>query len=504
MRTPVNFRAEEDRAAFAALRLDVGIVAAYGLILPQAILGAPARGCLNVHGSLLPRWRGAAPVQRAILAGDAITGITIMQMERGLDTGPMLLRGTTRIDRKTAGELSAELAALGAKLMVETLARLDALTAEPQPDDGVTYAHKIEKAEARLDFDRPAVEVERAVRAFNPAPGAYIEISGERLRILAATVIDTGGPPGVVLDADADHRLRRRSAPAHHRPACRTACDAGRSAAQRLAYCRRDTRDVTRFRLKIEYDGRPFAGWQRQANAPSVQAALEAAVIATTGETTAVTGCGRTDAGVHAAGQVAHVDIDRPITAFRLAGALNAHLRPLPVAVVDCAVAAPDFHARFDCTGRRYRYRIVNRRAPLTFDRGLAWRVAEPLDAERMDVAARGLTGRHDFTTFRSAHCQSASPVKTLDMLKVRRSGDEVIIEAAARSFLHHQVRSMAGCLELVGIGRWSADDLMAALAARDRAALGLNAPPDGLTFVSASYADVSAAFTVADRGEHS
>ena len=253
---------------------------------------------------------------------------------------------------------------------------------------------------------------------------------------------------------------------------------------------------MTRFRLTIEYDGRPFAGWQRQANAPSVQAAIEAAVTATTGETAAVTGCGRTDAGVHAAGQVAHVDIAHPIGAFRLAGALNAHLRPLPVAIVGCVAAAPGFHARFDCTGRRYRYRIVNRRAPLTFDRGLAWQVAEPLDADAMHAAATVLIGRHDFTTFRSAHCQSASPVKTLDRLAVRRAGTAVIVEAAARSFLHHQVRSMAGCLKLVGAGRWTADDLAAALAARDRRALGLNAPPDGLTFVDARYDDVSMEFT--------
>ncbi len=245
---------------------------------------------------------------------------------------------------------------------------------------------------------------------------------------------------------------------------------------------------MTRFRFTIEYDGRPFWGWQRQAGGPSVQSAIEAAITAVTGETATVHGSGRTDAGVHAAGQVAHTDIDRPITAFRLREALNARLRPDPVAILDCAVAAPEFHARFDCIGRAYRYRIVNRRAPLTWDKGLAWRVAEPLDAAAMHEAAQRLVGRHDFTTFRSAHCQSRSPEKTLDRLAVHHDGDTVFVEAAARSFLHHQVRSMVGCLMLVGAGRWSETDLAAALAARDRAALGLNAPPDGLTFMAAYY----------------
>ena len=199
VRTPVNFRAEADRAAFAALALDAAVVAAYGLILPQAILDAPRRGCLNVHGSLLPRWRGAAPVQRAILAGDTLTGVTIMQMEAGLDTGPTYLRDTTPVAGKTAGELTAELAAMGARLMIETLARRDTLAAVPQPA-GATYARKIDKAEARIDFGLPAAAVERAVRAFNPAPGAYATIGGERLRILAAEVTAASGAAGITLD----------------------------------------------------------------------------------------------------------------------------------------------------------------------------------------------------------------------------------------------------------------------------------------------------------------
>ncbi len=253
---------------------------------------------------------------------------------------------------------------------------------------------------------------------------------------------------------------------------------------------------MTRFRLTVEYDGAPFMGWQRQRHGPSVQGALEAAVAATTSETATVTGCGRTDAGVHAAGQVAHVDIAKPIDAFRLMEAVNAHLRPQPIAVVACAAATPDFHARFDCTGRTYRYRIVNRRAPLVLDRGRAWQVGVALDAEAMAAAAQVLVGRHDFTTFRSVHCQSRSPVKTLDQLDVARTGDVIEIVAAARSFLHHQVRSMVGCLKLVGEGRWTAGDLAAALAARDRLALGMNAPPEGLTFVTAHYGKVSAGLT--------
>ena len=252
---------------------------------------------------------------------------------------------------------------------------------------------------------------------------------------------------------------------------------------------------MTRFRLTVEYDGRPFMGWQRQDHGPSVQGAIEAAIHAISGETVVVHGAGRTDAGVHAAAMVAHFDLERAITPFRLMEALNARLRPDPVAVLDC-VEAPGFHARFDCSGRAYRYRIINRRAPLTWDRGLAWRVPVPLDAEAMHHAAQCLIGRHDFTTFRSAACQAASPVKTLDLLKVRRDGETIWIEAAARSFLHHQVRSMTGCLKLVGEGRWSAGDLAAALTARNRDALGVNAPPDGLVFAAACYSSVSVDFT--------
>jgi tRNA pseudouridine38-40 synthase len=252
---------------------------------------------------------------------------------------------------------------------------------------------------------------------------------------------------------------------------------------------------MTRFRLTVEYDGQPFMGWQRQAHGPSVQAAIEDAIARTTGEVVEVCAAGRTDAGVHASAMPAHVDIARPISGFRLMEAINAHMRPLPIAITDC-VEAPGFHARFDCTGRRYLYTIVNRRAPLALAAGRAWRVPTALDADAMHAAAQLLVGRHDFTTFRSAQCQANSPLRTLDALDVARDGAIVTVFAAARSFLHHQVRSMVGCLKLVGEGRWRAADLVAALAARDRAALGINAPPDGLCFVGATYPELSVGFT--------
>lgn len=247
---------------------------------------------------------------------------------------------------------------------------------------------------------------------------------------------------------------------------------------------------MTRFRLTVEYDGRPFMGWQRQAHGPSVQQAIEEAAQAITGEAAILHAAGRTDAGVHAEAMAAHCEIEKPLTPFRLMEGLNAKLRPAPVAILACEAVADDWHARFSCIGRRYVYRIVNRRAPLALDAGRAWRVPNPLDAAAMHEAAQILVGTHDFTTFRSIHCQAQSPVKSLDSLTVRRFGEEIEIEAAARSFLHHQVRSMVGCLMMVGRGQWSAADLKAALDAKDRAALGFNAPPDGLYFVEAKYPD--------------
>lgn len=249
---------------------------------------------------------------------------------------------------------------------------------------------------------------------------------------------------------------------------------------------------MTRFALTLEFDGTPFMGLQRQPHGRSVQQAVEAAAQRVTGEEVTLHSAGRTDTGVHALAMRCHFDIAKPIGPFRLMEALNAHLRPDPVAVTGCEVVADDWHARFSCTGRSYLYRIANRRAPLTLDANRAWAVPQPLDAAAMHRAAQSLVGRHDFTTFRSAHCQSASPVKTLDRLQVERAKsewrEEVHIHAAARSFLHHQVRSIVGCLALVGMGRWSEEQLSQALAARDRAALGLNAPPHGLYFVAATY----------------
>ena len=245
---------------------------------------------------------------------------------------------------------------------------------------------------------------------------------------------------------------------------------------------------MTRFAIAVEFDGRPFMGWQRQDHGPSVQQAIEDAAFAVTGEKAVVHAAGRTDAGVHGLGMRAHLDIRREITPFRLMEALNARLRPDPVAILDCVAVPDDWHARFSCLARHYEYRIVQRRAPLTWEKGLAWRIAAELDAEAMHAAAQALVGRHDFTTFRSAHCQSDSPVKTLDRLDVVRDGERLLVHASARSFLHHQVRSMVGCLGLVGQGKWRVEDVGHALEARDRARLGLNAPPDGLFFVRADY----------------
>jgi tRNA pseudouridine38-40 synthase len=245
---------------------------------------------------------------------------------------------------------------------------------------------------------------------------------------------------------------------------------------------------MPRYKLTIEYDGAPFVGWQAQENGLSVQAVLAAAITAFCGEAAEVRGAGRTDAGVHATGQVAHVDLAKSWNTDTVRDAINAHLRPHPVAVLSAEVAAGDFDARFSATRRHYRYRIVNRRADLALDRRHAWRIGRPLDAGAMRAAAQRLVGKHDFTTFRAAECQAKSPVKTLDRLDVERDGEEIRIHASARSFLHTQVRSMVGSLALVGEGRWSSADLVRALAARDRAACGPVAPPDGLYLVRVDY----------------
>jgi tRNA pseudouridine38-40 synthase len=245
---------------------------------------------------------------------------------------------------------------------------------------------------------------------------------------------------------------------------------------------------VTRWRLTIEYDGGPFMGWQRQDHGPSVQQTLEEALREMTGEEAVFTAAGRTDAGVHALAMSAHVDVMKSLTPHRLREGLNALVRPQPISVLEVAEVADDWHARFSCVGRRYLYRILSRRAPPALDSGRVWHIPVPLDLEAMQEGAAHLIGRHDFTTFRSAHCQSDRPVKTLDRLDVGRAGEEIHVTAAARSFLHHQVRSMVGCLALVGRGQWQPDEMREALEARDRAALGFNAPPEGLYFVEAVY----------------
>jgi tRNA pseudouridine38-40 synthase len=245
---------------------------------------------------------------------------------------------------------------------------------------------------------------------------------------------------------------------------------------------------MPRYKLIIEYDGTPFVGWQVQENGASVAGAIEAAFERFTGERPKVFGAGRTDAGVHALGQVAHVDLGKDWDTDTVRDALNAHLRPHPIAILTCEQMPADFDARFSATARHYRYRIVGRRADLALDRDRAWRIGKPLDTEAMHTAAQRLVGNHDFTTFRSVECQAKSPVKTLDKLAVTRAGEEILIEASARSFLHHQVRSMVGSLAQVGEGRWSADDLSRALAARDRSACGPVAPACGLYLVRVDY----------------
>jgi tRNA pseudouridine38-40 synthase len=245
---------------------------------------------------------------------------------------------------------------------------------------------------------------------------------------------------------------------------------------------------MPRYKLTLEYDGAPFAGWQIQADQRTVQGVLTAAIEALTGEKSLVQGAGRTDAGVHARGQVAHVDVARNWDVDTVRDALNAHLRPHPIAILSAERVSDNFNARTSAIKRHYVYRIINRRPGLALEAGHAWRVPRPLDTDAMHVAAQRLVGKHDFTTFRSTECQAKSPVKTLDVLSVERNGEEVMVTAVARSFLHSQVRSIVGSLVAVGEGKWSADDLSRALAARDRTACGPVAPPDGLYLMRVEY----------------
>jgi len=245
---------------------------------------------------------------------------------------------------------------------------------------------------------------------------------------------------------------------------------------------------MPRYRLLIEYDGQPFHGFQAQANLPSVQGAIERAVKAFCGETLRLQAAGRTDTGVHATGQVVHIDLEKDWPAETVRNALNFHLIPDPVAVLEASIAEGDWHARFSAKERRYLYKILNRIGPPALDRGRVWHVKKPLDADAMHAAVQVLVGHHDFTTFRDLGCQAKSPMKTLDLAAVRRDGDHVLLEFASRSFLHRQVRSMTGSLAQVGLGRWTADDLKAALEARDRRACGPVAPADGLYLTYVGY----------------
>lgn len=247
---------------------------------------------------------------------------------------------------------------------------------------------------------------------------------------------------------------------------------------------------MARYKLTIEYDGRPFVGWQRQASGLSVQQAIEEAIFRFCGEDVRITAAGRTDAGVHAAGQVAHVDIARPTVPDTVRDAVNQHLKPLPIAILAAEAVDQSFDARTSAVRRAYRYRIVNRRPPLALEAGRAWQVMRPLDAAAMHRAARHLVGRHDFTSFRAAECQARSPVKTIDRLDVIRRGEAIEIEAEARSFLHHQIRNIAGTLKLVGEGKRPPVWVAEVLAARDRSAAGATAPPDGLCFLWVRYRD--------------
>lgn len=246
---------------------------------------------------------------------------------------------------------------------------------------------------------------------------------------------------------------------------------------------------MPRYALKIEYNGAPFAGWQRQKDHPSVQGAIETALARLEPGDHTIAAAGRTDAGVHAMGQVAHCDLTRDWDPFRLSEALNYHLKPAPVAIVDCAVVADDWHARFSAVERRYLFKLIARRAPLTYDAGQMWQVRHPLDAAAMQAGADHLLGRHDFTTFRSSICQADSPLRTLDELRVQEHAPQQFhVHVRARSFLHNQVRSFVGTLERVGAGAWQPDDVATALAAKDRSACGPVCPPHGLYLAGVTY----------------
>ena len=380
--TPTTLKTPEALEEFRAHDADAAVVVAYGMILPQAILDAPKLGCFNLHASLLPRWRGAAPINRAIMAGDAESGVMVMKMDVGLDTGDVAMAERLAIsDTMTAADLHDALAPLGADLMVRAMGALErgGLQLSKQSEDGVTYAAKIEKAEARIDWNtagaRGAAPYSRAV-----AVSRRLVRDGDRRRAGAGQdpALRTGegfGRAGRCARRPPDHRLRRRRDP-HSRPAARRqgADEGGGFPARHAAQAAGAARLMPRYKLIIEYDGTPFCGWQLQDNGAAVQGALEDAVKAICGEQVRVHGAGRTDAGVHALGQVAHCDIAKAFRPGRFRDGLNAHLRPHPIGVLSAEIVPDTFEARFSAKKRHYLYRITNRRANLALDIGKVWR----------------------------------------------------------------------------------------------------------------------------------
>ncbi len=401
-----------------------------------------------------------------------------MQMDAGLDTGPVLLERRIAIGAtETAGALHDRLAAQGGAAIVEALA--GRFTPRPQPGDGVTYAAKISPEEARLDWQRPAAELERAVRAFNPVPGAWTLLpNGERMKILSAEVSAARGMPGTIID----DRLTIACGSGALRPLLvqrqgKRAMETAETHARPGAEARRALR-VTRFKLTIEYDGSGFVGWQRQAEGMTIQQALEEAISASRRRPPRCRGAGRTDSGVHALAQVAHVDIEKPIAADKLRDALNFHLKPAPIGVLASEVVASDFHARFSATGRAYLYRIVNRRAPLTVDRGRAWLINTPLDAGGDacgGAGARRPPRFHHLPRHALPGAVASEDPGTPQRAPRRRgdSGHRRIPLLPAPPGPH-----MVGTLRLVGEGKWSKADVEHALEAKDRSEGGPTAPP--------------------------
>ena len=462
------------------------MVAAYGLILPQAVLDAPRHGCLNVHGSLLPRWRGAAPVQRAIMAGDAVTGVTIMAMEAGLDTGPMIAKREIAIDRKNAAQVTQELAKLGAAMMVEVIAA-GVFEGTPQPGEGVTYAAKISKEEARIDWTRPAREIARQVQGLAPFPGAWFEVAGERIKLLDGEAAEAEGAPGEVID----EALTIACGEGAIRPTLLQRAGRSPMAAGRLAARLRDSSGhaarMTRWRLTVEYDGGPFVGWQRQAIGELVQGVLERAIATMTGEAVTVHGAGRTDAGVHALAMEAHVDIAKPLTEHRLREGINALVRPALVSVLDVEQVADDWHARFSCSGD-----ATSIASSTTAPRPLC--CAARCGTSPRRSTSRRWRGRWQVAGNARFHDLSVGPLPVGEPGQVaRRIAHRAGRRRDPRPRRGAQLPPSPSALNgrLPGDGRaraMVARGYSAALAARDRTALGLNAPPEGLYFVSASY----------------